>query len=445
LTAPDPAPLGATLVADGGTSSYDDGRLLVGGSPPRALRLTDDGAARARALLAGVPVTDAVGAALARRLLDGGLAHPAPTTPARYDGQLDVVVPAYGAGRLAGCLAALGAGRSLPVTVVDDGSPEPAGLLAAIECAGAKVLRLLENRGPAAARNAGLAATTAPIVAFVDSDVEVSVETLQGLAALLDDPAVAAVAPRIRPAGSTAPTAAGSRLDLGDRAGVVRPGSRVSYVPSTVLVVRRAAVEAVGGFDETMRVGEDVDLVWRLAAAGWTVRYAPGFVARHHEPATWPAALDRSRRYGGATGPLARRHPGAGAAALSPPFAPTVAVLLAVLGRPRTAVAVLGACAAGPYRRLRAVGVPDRDAASIATTSTARATAYSARWLVQVWSPLLFLAGVRMWRRRDLGSGLILAAVAARPLRTVDDVAYGIGVWTGCVRARAFGPLGPRR
>lgn len=402
------------LVADTDTSSYDGGRVLLGGSPRRVLRLTDRGAARARALLRGTPARDEVDVALARRLLDAGLAHPVPPTPAPAAG-FDIVVPAYRAQPLA----------SLPgAVVVDDGSPEPV--------RGAAV-RLLVNRGPAAARNAGLAATSAPIVAFVDSDVDVSLDTIGRLVAILDDPSIAAVAPRILPAGT--------RLDMGARAGAVRPGARTSYVPSTVLVVRRSAIEAIVGFDEQLRVGEDVDLVWRLVAAGWTVRYAPELTARHVEPRTWWARLDRSRRYGTAAGALARRHP---SAPLSPPVAPVAAVLLAGLGRPRWAAALLAASTVGPIRRMRAAGVPARDSVATATTASVAATTYAARWLSQVWSPALALLAVRAARRRDRMAGAALATVVARR-RLVDDIAYGAGVWTGCLRGRSWRPVVPWR
>ena len=408
------------LVADSGTSSYDDGRVLVGGSPRRALRLTDRGAERARALLAGAPAADDVDAALARRLLVAGLAHPVLPATARTSG-VDVVVPAYGERYLAECLAALGDG----VTVVDDGSAVPLAVA---------TVRLADNRGPAAARNAGLAATEAPIVAFVDSDVVVSRDTLWRLAAMLDaDPALGAVAPRIHPAGT--------RLDMGPRPAIVRPGARTSYVPSTVLVVRRRAVEAVGGFDESLRVGEDVDLVWRLVAAGWVVRYAADLAAQHHEPATRLGRLGRSRRYGTAAGPLARRHPDA---RLSPPVAPAVAVVLAGLGRPRLAVGIAAGAVVGPARRMRAAGVPARGAAGIAIGAAAASTGYAARWLTQVWSPLLGLLALRAARRRHRAALLAIALVAARP-RTFDDLAYGAGVWTGCVRARSWRPLVPWR
>jgi len=401
------------LVADPNTSSYDGGRVLLGGSPRRVLRLTDRGAARARSLLGGGAVADDVDAALARRLLDAGLAHPG-TSPAPLLSGVDIVVPAYAERPMA----------ELPgAVVVDDGSPDP--------LPGAAV-RLPVNRGPAAARNAGLAATSAPIIAFVDTDVEVSPDTLGRLAAILDaDPAIAAAAPRILPAGT--------RLDLGARPGSVRPGARTSYVPSTVLVVRRAAVDAVGGFDESLRVGEDVDLIWRLVAAGWAVRYAPELTAVHREPPAPLARLRRSYRYGTSAGPLARRHP---TAPLSPPLAPVAAVLLAWSGRPRLAAAVALGAATGPARRMRSAGVPTRAATATAAAATAGSMARAARWLTQVWSPVLGGLAARAVRRRDPVAGAALAAVLVRR-DLVDDLAYGAGVWAGCVRARTVRPLLP--
>ena len=62
-----------------------------------------------------------------------------------------------------------------------------------------------------------------------------------------------------------------------------RPLTRVAYVPTAALVVRRAALG--GGFDETMRYGEDVDLVWRLVEAGHRVRYEPAVQVAHTAPA----------------------------------------------------------------------------------------------------------------------------------------------------------------
>src|SRR5262245_53336143 len=87
--------------------------------------------------------------------------------------RISVVVPAYqAAGQIERCMAAL-ARQTLPrneyeIIVVDDGSTDDTANRAA-RC-GARVLRLRRNRGPAQARNTGLAAARAGIVVFTDSD-----------------------------------------------------------------------------------------------------------------------------------------------------------------------------------------------------------------------------------------------------------------------------------
>ena len=54
----------------------------------------------------------------------------------------------------------------------------------------------------------------------------------------------------------------------------MRPGAAVGWLPSACLVARVDRLRAAGGFAEDMRVGEDVDLVWRLVDAGLSQREA---------------------------------------------------------------------------------------------------------------------------------------------------------------------------
>ncbi len=55
------------------------------------------------------------------------------------------------------------------------------------------------------------------------------------------------------------------------------------WCSGAALLLRRAALERVGGFDERIFLyGEDVDLSWRLRDAGFRLRYAPRAVARHY-------------------------------------------------------------------------------------------------------------------------------------------------------------------
>ena len=147
-------------------------------------------------------------------------------------------------------------------------------------------LRRQVNGGPGAARQTGVAAVRTPLVAFVDAGVEPPPGWLDALVAHFDDPAVVAVAPRV----VSAPGDGSMRdryeqmhspLDLGAAEARVAPRTQVAYVPTAALVARLDAIEAVGGFDPDLRFGEDVDLIWRLVAAGGTVRYVPAVRVRH--------------------------------------------------------------------------------------------------------------------------------------------------------------------
>ncbi|MGG5887895.1 glycosyltransferase family 2 protein [Falsiroseomonas sp. HC035] len=87
--------------------------------------------------------------------------------------RLSVVIPARNALRwLPGALASLGASQRLEILVIDDGSEDgTASYLRAISATDARVRPLsTSGTGPAAARNAGLAAAQAPLIAFLDAD-----------------------------------------------------------------------------------------------------------------------------------------------------------------------------------------------------------------------------------------------------------------------------------
>jgi len=298
------APAGLGLRPDPGSRLLARGTVLVGGAPVRVLRLTPAGARHVAGWWSGTPVPDSPKArALARRLLDTGIAHPVPGGAPWGPADVTVVIPVRDReAELTRCLAGLAGLAAMPrVVVVDDCSVDPAATARVVSGAGARVLRRSVNGGPAAARNTGLAAADTPLVAFLDSDCVPGPGWLDALLPHFADPAVGAVAPRIVPdePGRTwlaRYEGASSTLDMGARASIVRPGSRVPYVPGAALVVRRAA--AGTGFAETMRVGEDVDLVWRLAASGWRVRYEPAATMRHQHRVRLREWFGRRKDYG---------------------------------------------------------------------------------------------------------------------------------------------------
>ena len=256
---------------------------------------------------------------------------------------------------LARCLAGL---TKVPrVIVVDDGSRDPEAVARVAAEAGASVLRRPENGGPAAARNTGLAAADTPLVAFLDSDCVPRPGWLDVLLPHFADPAVGAVAPRIVPHENGRTwlaryEGASSTLDMGARPSIVRPGSRVPYVPGAALVVRKAAAGA--GFAEDMQVGEDVDFIWRLAAAGWRTRYEPAATMGHQHRVRLRAWLARRKDYGTSAAALELRHPGAVRPLYASPWT-AVAWLAAAAGRPDAGAVVTGTATALLARRLAQV------------------------------------------------------------------------------------------
>ena len=124
-------------------------------------------------------------------------------------------------------------------------------------------------RGPAAARNAGWRACAAEWVAFLDDDVVPGA----GLGARRSPPtSPRAGAGRRRRAGPDRRPAAGG--PAADRLGAQHaPGSRRARWATADLAYRRAALAAVGGFDERFprAYREDADLGLRVTAAGWRI------------------------------------------------------------------------------------------------------------------------------------------------------------------------------
>lgn len=395
---------------------------VVGGSPLRLFRLTERGVAVVDRIAAG---DDVPGSRLTDTLLDAGVIHPI-ADAARNFGPDDVTV----------VVPTLGPPRSLPAgaIVVDDGSTPPVP---------DATLRLDVNRGPGAARNAGLALVTTPLVAFVDADVDLPDGWLEPLLGHFDDDRVAVVAPRVRSRAGPGVLAGWERrhspLDLGPEPARVRAGSRVGYVPAAAIVCRAEVVRGVGGFDESLRFGEDVDLVWRIDRAGWRCRYEP-VVEVAHDPRPDGRAWVRQRiGYGSSAAPLARRHPGALAPVRMSAWS-AVAWLLGLVGRPVAAGAVGAGTGWALARKLP--DLPPRAALRIATLGNVRAGDQLATAIRRTWWPILALGAIWSRTARRALVGAVFAA--GHPLRVADDLAYSIGVWRGVVGGRTVAPLVPQ-
>lgn len=405
------------------------GTVAIGGTPLRLFRLTAGGAQVLERLVAG---DDVPTSRLTRALLDAGAIHPDVTTEPVPNGSPN----RYGPDDVTIVMPVLGAPGSVPdgAVVVDDGSEPP--------IPGATV-RLDTNRGPAAARNAGLATVTTPLVAFVDADVWLPPDGFDRLLPHFDDPQVALVAPRVRSRtinGGVRDRYERRRgsLDLGELPGRVRIGARVSYVPSAAIVCRTDALRSVGGFDETLRFGEDVDLVWRLDAAGFAVRYDPSVEVEHEPRPTWRAWLRQRIDYGTSTAPLHARHPGAVAPARIGRWS-AVVWALAVAGHP--IIAATTACASVIPLARRLDPVPRRATTRLVLMSHLAAGTSLATATRRAWWPLVAVAALGSRRARlTLGTAFLLAR---SPVRAADDVAHSIGIWRSMIHQRSLGAIVP--
>lgn len=461
-------PDGFAVQVDRRVKVLDEGAALLGGSPTRLLRL----APAAQTMLSGgrLEVHDAMSAQLARTLLDATVAHPRPASgPSHRD--VTVVIPVRD--NLSGLQRLLTSLRGLRIIVVDDGSETP------IECADmsgvhcdVQVIRHDRSRGPAAARNTGAAACPTDFVAFLDSDVLPRRGWLEALLGHFCDPAVALVAPRIvglRTADSPVARyeAVRSSLDLGHREAPVVPYGPVSYVPSAAIICRRRALDEVGGFDETLHSGEDVDLCWRLVEAGARLRYEPIALVAHDHRTDLGEWFLRKAFYGKSAAPLAVRHPGKTAPLVI--SGPTLVVwVLMAMGSGIGYLASMLAAALTARRvanSLSSVQTQPRQVAAIAAQGLWSAALQLASAICRHYWPIALLAALVSRRCRQ---AVLIAAVvdgvvdwAARRgntdddtkhvglltyvlLRRLDDIAYGLGLWTGVVRERHLGALKPQ-
>lgn len=152
--------------------------------------------------------------------------------------------------------------------VVDDGSPGDDGAAVAALVARHPRFRLMRipASGVAAARNAGAAATTGELIAFLDDDDTWPEDWLARHAA-----AHAAHPDAVATYAGTRSIEADGREMLRDPGlQVDRPGLArrdVSLFTGT-MVWKRKGFTAAGGFDESLRLAEDLDLVLRAAELG---------------------------------------------------------------------------------------------------------------------------------------------------------------------------------
>jgi GT2 family glycosyltransferase len=228
--------------------------------------------------------------------------------------RVDVVVVAYNsAAELPACLAPIVGVDGIEAIVVDNDSQDESVTIA--ERAGARVIAAGSNLGFAAACNIGWRSSSSPFVLFLNPDAVIDPPSIARLVdVVVQGDGLGASAPRLEhPDGSLAfsqrrypqvratyaralflhrlfPLASWSDDIVRDPRCYERAGLP-DWVSGACLLVRRDALEAVGGWDERFFLyGEDIDLCRRLRARGYGLRFEPAAVAVHVGGASSPRA-----------------------------------------------------------------------------------------------------------------------------------------------------------
>ncbi|MES2103870.1 MAG: glycosyltransferase family A protein [Pseudomonadota bacterium] len=191
--------------------------------------------------------------------------------------EISVIIPAYNAAQTIS--RAIESVRiqdmaSMEIIVVDDGSADDtydvtSSLVRPDETF--RVLKMPRNSGVSAARNMGIRHAKGKFLAFLDADdIWLPGKLKQQLAAIKQDPRITLVS-----CNSKLISESGEHLKEGH---VNRPpveGDEAwktlliyNFLPTPTVLTYRHLVTEMGGFDETLAVGEDLDLWIRLAILG---------------------------------------------------------------------------------------------------------------------------------------------------------------------------------
>jgi glycosyltransferase involved in cell wall biosynthesis/GT2 family glycosyltransferase len=233
-------------------------------------------------------------------------ARAAPPRKSPMDVGLDIVVPTYRRpGDLARALESLRpqveGHPNRRVTVVNDASHDER-YQAVIERHRdiADYVVAPVNGGPSASRNLGAARTSKEVLVFIDDDCAAPPYWLDWLCAVMaESPDADVIGGTTRPLPSQRPEF--FEKFLGE-AGfhplpIISKGQMLLLVTAS-LAIRRSRFQAVGGFDEALRLAEDRNLTYRLGVSRAIVHFDAGWFVYHDMTSTMRAHFRRYYRYG---------------------------------------------------------------------------------------------------------------------------------------------------
>lgn len=152
---------------------------------------------------------------------------------------------------------------------------------------------LQSGHGIPNARNTGLKVSKGEVVAFIDDDSVAHPDWLQNLLNSYNEK-IDAVCGRILPY-STRTIAERSEANYRDL------GSKQLYVSwgdTTNMSIRRKAIERLGGFNENLMIGEDVEFGYKISLSGLTIMYEPKAIVRHRNQTSFRKYIEETYERG---------------------------------------------------------------------------------------------------------------------------------------------------
>lgn len=505
-----PPPADHGIRTDHSTRLVDDGRLLIGGNPPHTRALSTAQAGEIIRWLGGAAPTDTAGRALAADLIAAGMAHPLP--PAPYSAELPsfTTVEVHGASSRARALA----DTETDVIALLPPGARPDRLENALAhftdpSVAAVVPRVLPDRTrPLGYVETAVAAVAAdllgldrgtdpgPVLPWGHTTPEqappgpagefITTDPLCSVPALLVRRRALGHAPRTATENEVSASAPGAAPPTPDADTTRATGQDGNPCPdsqdaTTVPDLSRTVPAPAVRYAPELRENADIDLLWSLTEAGWSVRHEPRSRVRVPVPTDPLDHLRACHDLGAAAGPLARRR-GRGPAGPELSWTAAAGAVLLLTGRPGAALLV-GALGCGT-RTLTLIAhphggegrVPLREAARLAGTDLLTSAHTGARTLRTTWWPVAVALGAAgvvaakgrpsgKSRRRTVRRTAAIAAALLLPhtfawhrrrgtspvdpvtwtvLRTAGDAARSLGTWRGAARARTLAPLLPR-
>jgi GT2 family glycosyltransferase len=212
---------------------------------------------------------------------------------------VSVIIPAYNSQKtIENCLIAImdASPRNKEIIVIDDASTDKTYEI--VSRFPVKLFKLNKNSGPATARNYGFKQSTGDIVIFIDSDVIILKDTLTALIQVLEEKCAGATGGLPRPLTSNL-ISDSLKVRIFGRSPVAETIVReIEGVGGGLVAYNRRVFEELGGHDENLRIGEDLDLNIRLSKAGYKQFLVPSASGYHDYPSSVSKLAKKWFHYG---------------------------------------------------------------------------------------------------------------------------------------------------